>query len=122
MPPTTQVDALLDAGWSPENICLLTTGHRHPEQVARRPTGSARWATGAASGTATTSSTATSSAARASSGAVVVLCVNETGVRDRARERLYVGMSRATDKLVVVGDPDVVRQVGGDQVAARLGT
>ena len=26
--------------------------------------------------------------------------------RDRARERLYVGMSRATDELVVVGDPE----------------
>ena len=51
----------------------------------------------------------------------VVLCVNEAGERDRARERLYVGMSRATDVLVVVGDPAVVRRVGGDQVAARLG-
>ena len=33
----------------------------------------------------------------------MVLCVNESTVRDRARERLYVGMSRATDELVVVG-------------------
>ena len=30
-------------------------------------------------------------------------------------------MSRATDVLVVVGDPDVVRRVGGDEVAKRLG-
>ena len=51
----------------------------------------------------------------------VVLCVNEAGRRDRARERLYVGMSRATDELVVVGDPDIVRRVGGDDVARRLG-
>ena len=51
----------------------------------------------------------------------MVLCVNEAGERDRARERLYVGMSRATDMLVVVGDPDVVRRVGGDEVARRLG-
>ncbi len=53
--------------------------------------------------------------------AAVVLCVNEAGERDRARERLYVGMSRATDVLVVVGDPEVVRLVGGDEVAKRLG-
>jgi hypothetical protein len=51
----------------------------------------------------------------------VVLCVNESTVRERARERLYVGMSRATDELVVVGDPDLIRQVGGDEVASRLG-
>jgi hypothetical protein len=29
-------------------------------------------------------------------------------------------MSRATDVLVVVGDPDVVRRIGGDDVAKRL--
>ena len=40
---------------------------------------------------------------------------------DRAREMLYVGMSRATDELVVVGDPDFIREIGGDQVAHRLG-
>jgi hypothetical protein len=39
----------------------------------------------------------------------------------RARERLYVGMPRATDELVVVGDPELVRRVAGDDVAKRLG-
>lgn len=52
--------------------------------------------------------------------ACVVLCVNEAGERDRARERLHVGMSRATDVLVVVGDPEVVRRIGGDEVSRRL--
>jgi UvrD-like helicase C-terminal domain len=51
----------------------------------------------------------------------VVLCVNDTEVRDRAREKLYVGMSRATDQLIVVGDPAVVREMGGPGVANRLG-
>lgn len=51
----------------------------------------------------------------------MVLCLNEDGSRDRARERLYVGMSRATDELVVVGDPATVRRVAGDDVARRLG-
>ena len=51
----------------------------------------------------------------------VVLCVNEEKGRDRARERLYVGMSRATDELVVVGDPASIREVGGPEVARRLG-
>lgn len=52
----------------------------------------------------------------------VVLCLNASRARDRSRERLYVGMSRATDLLVVVGDLEVVRvQGGGADVARRLG-
>jgi len=46
---------------------------------------------------------------------VVVLCVNERRPRERSRERLYVGLSRATDKLVVVGPPDVIREMGARQ-------
>ena len=51
----------------------------------------------------------------------LVLCVNEDGTRDRGRERLYVGLSRATDKLVVVGPRDVILEMGGPAVARRLG-
>ena len=29
-----QIDPLLDEGWRPEDVALLTTGARHPEQVA----------------------------------------------------------------------------------------
>lgn len=50
----------------------------------------------------------------------VVLCLNEDSVSDRAREWLYVGMSRATDQLVVC-DPEWVREVGGPVVARNLG-
>ena len=52
---------------------------------------------------------------------VVVLCVNDKRPGERSKERIYVGLSRATDKLVVVGDPDVIREMGGDEVAKRLG-
>jgi hypothetical protein len=31
-----------------------------------------------------------------------------------------VGLSRARDLLVVVADPDLLRRVGGDQVADRI--
>ncbi len=36
-------------------------------------------------------------------------------------ERLYVGLSRAREQLVVCGDPEFVRRVGGPEVARRLG-
>ncbi len=115
-----EVVALLDEGWDPSNIALLTTGHRHPEQQAQteREGQLGYWRSfwegedvfyGHVLGS------------KGLERAVVVLCVNEAGNRDRARERLYVGMSRATDVLVVVGDPDVVRGIGGHDVAVRLG-
>jgi hypothetical protein len=115
-----EVDRLLDSGWRQENVCLLTTGHRHPVQVERTDfhdqDGYWRsfWDTddvfyGHVLG------------CKGLERRAVVLCVNESGDRDRARERLYVGMSRATDELVVVGDPAVIRAVGGEQVARRLG-
>ncbi len=50
----------------------------------------------------------------------VVLALNEKRPRERARERLYVGMSRARDQLVVVGDEAYVEQVAGPSVLRRL--
>ena len=114
------VDALLDEGWSPGYVCLLTTGRRHPVQVERTEfhdqTG--YWKTyfeqddvfyGHVLG------------CKGLERRAVVLCVNEDDVKERSRERLYVGMSRATDELIVVGDPEVIRAMGGDEVARRLG-
>ena len=50
----------------------------------------------------------------------VVLVVNEQSAFERSRERLYVGLSRARDQLVVCGDPDFIREVGGPDLARRL--
>jgi hypothetical protein len=50
----------------------------------------------------------------------VVLVVNEDAKFERSRERLYVGLSRARDQLVVCGDPDFIREVGGQDLARRL--
>jgi len=115
-----EVERLLDEGWSHGNIALITTGHRHPmhSDQTERHGQLGYWRTfweaedvffGHVLG------------CKGLERSAVVLCVNEDGERDRARERLYVGMSRATDLLTVVGDPDVVRRVAGDEVAKRLG-
>lgn len=114
-----EVDRLLDAGWDPQHVALLTTGHRHPIQVERTDFHDQEgyWRTywdddvfyGHVLG------------CKGLERRAVVLCLNEDGSRDRARERLYVGMSRATDELVVVGEPETVRRVGGPDVARRLG-
>jgi ATP-dependent exoDNAse (exonuclease V) beta subunit len=98
---------------------LLTTGSRHPEQVARQAEGNeAYW-------------DSFWDAEQVFYGHVlgfkglerraVVLVVNELGAFERSRERLYVGLSRARDQLVVCGDPEFIRSVGGADLARRLG-
>jgi superfamily I DNA and RNA helicase len=115
-----QVDPLLEEGWRPEDIMLLTTGTRHPEQASLQESlgQEGYWATfwdtdlvfyGHVLG------------CKGLERRVVVLAVNDSTVRERSRERLYVGLSRATDLLVVVGPPDLVREMGGPEVAKRLG-
>lgn len=115
-----QVERLLDDGWKMRDVALLTTGQRHPVQKERQETlgQSGYWQCfweeddvfyGHVLG------------CKGLERRAVVLCINESEPRERARERLYVGMSRATDRLIVVGDPAVVRAMGGDEVAARLG-
>ncbi len=115
-----EVDRLLEAGWREENIALLTTGHRHPIQHERTEFHGqdGYWKTFWDEGEVFYGHVL---GCKGLERRAVVLCVNESTVRDRARERLYVGMSRATDELVVVGDPATIRQVAGDEVARRLG-
>ena len=113
-----EVELLLEEGWRPEDVALLTTGTRHPEQKERQAAGNAAywdsfW-----------------DAEQVFYGHVlgfkglerraVVLVVNEESAFERSRERLYVGLSRARDQLVVCGDPDFIREVGGPDLARRL--
>ena len=51
----------------------------------------------------------------------VVLAVNGFRDPDRAKEMLYVGLSRARDLLVVCGDPSLVRTHSNDAVMGQLG-
>ena len=96
----------------------FTTGSRHPEQIERQRDGhKAYWDTfwdtdqvfyGHVLGFQGPRSRA------------VVLVVNEESKRERSRERLYVGLSRARDQLVVCGHPEFIRDVGGPDLASRL--
>lgn len=52
---------------------------------------------------------------------MVVLCVDGFKDLSRAREQLYVGLSRARSLLVVVADPALLAEVGGRGLASALG-
>jgi hypothetical protein len=111
-------DALLDEGWPPESVVLLTTNRRHPVQAERQAEGQdAYWATywqdddlfyGHVLGF------------KGLERPAVVLAVNGFRDESRAREMLYVGLSRARDLLVVCGDMELIRHLGGEGVARRL--
>ena len=114
-----EVERLLEEGWRPEDVALLTTGSRHPEQVARQAEGTQAywdsfWDTdqvfyGHVLGF------------KGLERRAIVLVVNDKAGLERARERLYVGLSRARDQLVVCGDPAFITEHGGVDVARRLG-
>lgn len=114
-----QIEALLDEGWRPEDVALLTTGSRHDEQVARQDLlgQDGYWNTfwddeqvfyGHVLGF------------KGLERRCVVLVLNESRIGERSTERLYVGLSRARDQLIVCGDPDVVEEIGGKDVLRRL--
>ncbi len=113
------VEDLLGDGWRAEDVALLTTGSRHPEQVERQALGPrAYWDTfwdaeqvfyGHVLGF------------KGLERRAVVLAVNSWPDEVRLRERIYVGLSRARDELVVCGDPAVMREIGGAELARHLG-
>lgn len=114
------VTMLMESGWPPESLALLTTGRRHPvqlERVAARGTGGywdSFWDTDDAFYGHVLGFKGLERPA-------VVLAVNGFREVGRAREMLYVGMSRARDLLVVCGDPTLLREHAGEGVMRRLG-
>jgi hypothetical protein len=115
-----EVERVLEAGWRPEDVALLTIGRRHPQQVALVEHGHQHyWESfydaeqvfyGHVLGF------------KGLERRVVILAINDSADRrrDRARECLYVGLSRARDELIVCGDPEWIKAVGGDVVLRRL--
>ena len=110
---------LLDQGWDPQDVALLTTHHRHPEQ-ANRVALDGRDGYWDSFWDGTDLFFSTVAAFKGLERPAVVLAVD--GFRDpaTAAEILYVGLSRARDLLVVCGDIDLIRSAAGDEVADRL--
>ena len=113
-----QVEHLLDE-WEPGQIALLTTGRRHGEQVNEIELGGYQryWDAffeeadvfyGHVLGF------------KGLERPVVVLAVNGFRDAERAKEMLYVGLSRARTQLVVCGDLELIAKVGGEGVRKRL--
>lgn len=106
-----------DRGWLPEHVALLTTKHRHPEQVLQSADKAAYW-DGLWSDHHVFYSTV--AGFKGLERPVVVLAVN--GFHDGVDPRsvLYAGMSRARDLLVIVGAPDELATIVNPKMMRRL--
>ena len=113
------IDALLEEGWEPGQVALLTTQHRHPEQKQAIDLGgwAAYWDGFFAAEDVFYGHVLGFKGLERS---VVVLAVNGFKDVDRAKEMLYVGLSRARTLLVVVGQRALLERVGGGGVTSRL--
>ncbi|HJF50555.1 MAG TPA: ATP-binding domain-containing protein, partial [Brachybacterium paraconglomeratum] len=115
------VEQLMDEGWEPGQIALLTTGSRHPvqkEQVELEGY-DGYWDGFFASSEVFYGHVL---GFKGLERPVVVLAVNGFGSAERARQLLYVGLSRARSLLVVVGDGGEIWDAGGPEVWERIST
>jgi superfamily I DNA/RNA helicase len=113
------VESVLDEGFAPGQVALLTTQHRHPEQRNAVEMGgwAAYWDDFFAGDSVFYGHVL---GFKGLERPVVVLAVNGFKDAERAKEMLYVGLSRARTLLVVVGSRALLEQVGGGGVRSRL--
>ncbi|WP_218713549.1 NERD domain-containing protein/DEAD/DEAH box helicase [Arthrobacter sp. BF1] len=113
------IDALIEDGWTNNQIALLTTKTRHPihlEYSDRNEIGE-YWREFHANESEFYGHVLGFKGLERS---VVILCVNGFKDMERAAELLYVGLSRARTLLVVVGDTDLIAEAGGTQLRLAL--
>ncbi len=113
------VDALLDEGWLPGQIAMLTTLHRHPLQAEAVEVGgwAAYWDAFFAGDDVFYGHVL---GFKGLERTVVVLAINGFRDLERARTMLYTGLSRARSLLVAVGPRELVEEIGGEAARRRL--
>lgn len=114
------VDLMLNAGWPADKIMILTTNKRHGIQLELSDDGSNKdkyWRYFFDNESFFASN---AYAFKGLEKPVVVIALDGWKPDARPRELLYTAITRATDKVVIVGDIDLIRKEFGDQFADRL--
>ena len=111
--------ALLEEGWQPQDVAVLTTFHQHPmhkyrlDLDGREKFWESFW-------NEDDFFYSTVAGFKGLERPAIVLAVDGFRTSDTADDILSVGMSRARDQLVIVGDFDELAAVGGKEFAKRL--
>lgn len=115
----SEVESLLFAGHEPGSVALLSTQHRHPNQLRIEEHFGGKPGYWDGFGLGDEVFYATVMGFKGLERPVVVLAVD--GFHDGvARDVLYTGLSRARDQLVVVGDLEEIRAAAGNELCKRL--
>lgn len=106
-----QIQELIQHGWAQGDLLVVTTGDRHPKhQQFRDDDKESYWQSFFGNDVFYAHVNGIKGLERPA----VVLAMNGWSDRERIREFLYVGLSRARDVLVICGELDDLRSVGGN--------
>lgn len=113
------VERLLLDGWSPEDICLITTGIKHDKhkELAEGPKKVDYWNSffddeqvfyGHINGF------------KGLERRVIVLAINGFKLENVKKDMLYTGITRARDLLFIIGSKDDLRESGGKELVKKI--
>ncbi|MBC7462783.1 MAG: AAA family ATPase [Actinobacteria bacterium] len=107
-----QVVALISEGWSPADICVLTTGDSHPKKKSTETVqGSVGYRESFFSGQDVFYGHALGFKGLERS--AIVLAINGWKHPDQKKEMLYSAVTRARDLLIICAEEETLKQAGG---------
>ena len=112
------VNQLLNDGWAPSDICVLTTGSRHP--IQREQTDLDRSAYWDAFFEGNEVFYGHVLGFKGLERRVIVLAVNGWKMEDQKKEMLYTAITRARDLLVICADKETLKHGGGKEFVKKL--
>ncbi|HCK78843.1 MAG TPA: nuclease [Actinobacteria bacterium] len=111
---------LLEEGWKQRDIAVLTTHHRHSQQIRLADGLQGRDGFWETFWERDDVFYCTVTGFKGLERPAVVLAVDGFLHQETARDILYVGLSRGRDQLIVCGDLDQIGEVGGQELRRRL--
>ena len=112
------VNQLLNDGWAPGDICVLTTGSRHPTQREKVEANRHTYWDEFFEGNAVFYGHVLGF--KGLERRVIVLAINGWKVEDQKKEMLYTAITRARDLLIICADKETLKHGGGKEFVKKL--
>jgi len=112
------VHELLNEGWAPSDICVLTTGSRHPVQREQAELDRSAYWDAFFEGNEVFYGHVLGF--KGLERRIVILAINGWKIDDQKRDMLYTAITRARDLLVICGDKETLKHGGGKEFVKKL--